>query len=93
MSSVMAIAPLIMLRHPPLDRQQLAVIAHGSGPMLVLAGPGSGKTTAISMRAANLLATGRVEPWNLLLGTFTRSAALEMRDRLTAAARAAGHAS
>ena len=88
----MAIAPLILLRHPPLDRQQLAVIAHGSGPMLVLAGPGSGKTTAICVRAANLLATGRVEPWNLLLCTFTRSAALEMRDRLTVAARAAGYA-
>ena len=92
MSSVMAIAPLILLRRPPLDRQQLGVVAHGSGPMLVLAGPGSGKTTAICVRAANLLATGRVDPQNLLLCTFTRSAAREMGGRLTVAARAAGYA-
>ncbi len=88
----MAIAPFILLRHPPLDRQQLSVVAHGSGPMLILAGPGSGKTTSICMRAANLLATGQVEPQNLLLCTFTRSAALEMRGRLMVAARAAGYA-
>lgn len=88
----MAIAPLILLRRPPLDRRQLAVIAHGSGPMLVLAGPGSGKTAAICVRAANLLATGRAEPQSLLLCTFTRSAAREMRGRLTDAARAAGYA-
>ena len=81
----MAIAPLILLRRPPLDRQQLGVVAHGSGPMLVLAGPGSGKTTAICVRAADLLATVRVDPQNLLLCTFTRSAAREMRGRLRVA--------
>ncbi len=60
--------------------------------MLALAGPGSGKTTTICMRAANLLATGQVEPPNLLLCTFARSAAAEMRGRLVVAARAAGYA-
>ena len=87
----MTIAPSILLRQPPPDCQQLAVIAHGSGPMLVLAGPGSGKTAAICLRAANLLLTGRVEPQHLLLCTFTRAAALEMRKRLAVAARTAGY--
>ena len=88
----MTIAPTILFRQPPLDGQQLAVITHGAGPMLTLAGPGSGKTTSICLRAVNLLLTGQVEPRHLLLCTFTRSAALEMRQRLTVTARAAGYA-
>ena len=87
----MTIAPTILLRQPPPDCQQLAVIAHGSGPMLVLAGPGSGKTAASCLRAVNLLLTGRVQPQHLLLCTFTRAAALEMRKRLAVAARTAGY--
>ena len=88
----MTIAPAIFSHRPPVDPEQLAVIAHEAGPMLVIAGPGSGKTAALCLRSANLLLTRRVEPEHLLLCTFTRAAAREMRQRLTAIARAGGYA-
>ena len=86
----MIIANTILNQHPGLDDQQLAVIGHHTGPALVLAGPGSGKTTCICLRALNLLLLGRVATKNLLLCTFTRAAAQEMRARLIAGAQAAG---
>ena len=70
----------------------MAVIGHRSGPALVMAGPGSGKTACMCLRALNLLLLGRVEPRNLLLCTFTRASALEMLHRLNAGAQAAGYA-
>ena len=88
----MTIAKAILSLQPKLDDQQLTVVAHQTGPALVLAGPGSGKTSCLCWRALNLLLLGRVAPQNLLLCTFTRAAAGEMRQRLIAGARIAGYA-
>ena len=87
----MTISDAILNQHPNLDDQQRAVISHHTGPALVLAGPGSGKTASICLRAVNLLLQGRATPRNMLLCTFTRAAALEMRQRLIAGAQAAGY--
>lgn len=83
----MNIAPEILKHYPDLNKAQRRVIAHQEGPLLVIAGPGSGKTYSIVLRALNLLLLGRAEPRQMLLCTFTEKAAFEMRDRIAAAAR------
>ena len=87
----MTIAPAITERYPQLNPSQREVVAHSDGPLLVIAGPGSGKTYSIILRALNLLLRGKAEPKEMLLCTFTEKAAYEMRDRLTAAARQVGY--
>ena len=57
-------------------------MTHGSGPLLLLAGPGAGKTRTLTHRAAYLLATGRASPWEILAVTFSVRAAGELRLRL-----------
>lgn len=63
------------------DEQRQAVL-HIDGPVLVLAGPGTGKTQLLSVRAAHILAQTQLDPHNILCLTFTESAARNMRERL-----------
>lgn len=60
---------------------QLRAIRHKDGPMMVLAGPGSGKTTVITHRVKYLVEKHGVEPGGILVITFTKAAALEMKQR------------
>ncbi len=64
------------------DAQRMAV-SHGAGPMMVLAGPGSGKTMVITRRVRELIESRGVSPSNILVVTFTRAAARQMEERFT----------
>lgn len=64
-----------------LTEAQREVVAHRGGPLLVIAGPGAGKTRVITARVAALLAAG-VHPAQIMVVTFTRAAAQEMRSRV-----------
>ncbi|WP_442815999.1 ATP-dependent helicase [Streptomyces sp. NBC_01205] len=65
---------------PVLDAAQQAVVDHAGGPLLVLAGPGTGKTTTLVEAAAARVEAG-VDPARILILTFSRKAAVELRDR------------
>ncbi|MFK0167381.1 ATP-dependent helicase [Streptomyces sp. NPDC090306] len=65
----------------PLDAAQRAVVDHTEGPLLVLAGPGTGKTTTLVESVAARVARGQ-DPERLLVLTFSRKAAVELRDRM-----------
>ncbi|WP_448318869.1 UvrD-helicase domain-containing protein, partial [Streptomyces sp. CO7] len=68
---------------PRLDASQRAVVEHRSGPLLVLAGPGTGKTTTLVESVAARIARGG-DPARILVLTFSRKAAMELRDRMAA---------
>ena len=86
----MKIAPSLLKNYPDLSKSQKEIIGHIDGPLLVIAGPGSGKTYSIILRALNLLLLEKATPSQLVLCTFTEKAAFEMRDRLLAACKKVG---
>jgi len=67
---------------PSLDSAQRQVVEHQGGPLLVLAGPGTGKTTTIVESVVDRIARRGVDPGRVLVLTFTRKAAEELRERI-----------
>ncbi|MFF1545357.1 ATP-dependent helicase [Streptomyces sp. NPDC058291] len=73
--------PAARVDPPRLDAAQRSVVDHGAGPLLVLAGPGTGKTTTLVESVAARIARGG-DPARILVLTFSRKAAVELRDRM-----------
>ncbi|MEO6349024.1 MAG: ATP-dependent DNA helicase [Candidatus Limnocylindrales bacterium] len=65
-----------------LNKEQRAAVAHGDGPLVVIAGPGTGKTEVVTRRVAWLIASKRARPQEILALTFTDAAAEEMQTRV-----------
>ena len=63
------------------NTSQKNAISHGDGPMLLLSGPGSGKTTVLTYRIKNMVNVLGIKPDNILVITFTKAAAVEMKIR------------
>jgi len=65
-----------------LNKEQIEAVTYEGGPLLVLAGAGSGKTKVLTSRVAYFISEGKIKPENALLLTFTNKAAAEMKDRI-----------
>lgn len=68
-----------------LNSEQKSAIEYGDGPLLIIAGAGTGKTTVITERVKNLIMTGRAKPEEILALTFTEKGAREMEERIDVA--------
>lgn len=66
-----------------LNEEQKQAVQHPSGPAIVMAGAGSGKTTVLTTRAAWLIATKQITPHQIIIVTFTNKAAQELKERIT----------
>jgi DNA helicase-2/ATP-dependent DNA helicase PcrA len=87
----MAVVDSILREFPELNEPQREAVGETEGPLLVIAGPGSGKTLVLVVRALNILLQGFAQPREVLLCTFTEKAAFELRDRLSLAAKKLGY--
>ncbi len=83
----MEIAPELLQDFSELNEDQRKIVTHESRPLLVVAGPGSGKTRSLIILAMNLLLLNKAQPSELILCTSTEKAACEMQDRISAIAR------
>jgi DNA helicase-2/ATP-dependent DNA helicase PcrA len=83
--------PTIEKHFSYLNASQRNAVAHTDGPLLIIAGPGSGKTLVLVIRALNILLLEKARPNEMILCTFTEKAAYELRDRVSQAARALGY--
>ena len=87
----MSVLPEIDQAYPDLNDAQRQIIGHDDGPLLVIAGPGSGKTYSLVLRTVNLLLQEKAVPSEIVVTTFTEKAAFEIRDRVSAAAAKLGY--
>jgi DNA helicase-2/ATP-dependent DNA helicase PcrA len=83
--------PAILEHYPFLNDAQRRAVAHTDGPLLIIAGPGSGKTLVLVIRTLNILLQEKASPKEIVLCTFTEKAAFELRDRVSQAARTLGY--
>ena len=91
MSKTAGVAPAILRQYPELDQGQLELVGHLDGPTQGVAGPGTGKTQAMVLRGANILLQGLASPEELVLCTYSRAAARELKERFVKLASAAGY--
>lgn len=86
-----ALHPAIEKHYAFLNEAQRKAAAQIDGPLLIIAGPGSGKTLVLVVRTLNILLQDKAEPKEIVLCTFTEKAAFELRDRVAQTARTLGY--